>query len=165
MIFQILVHTPLWVWMILAFLIYRGVLASRDREISRWQMCIVPALFLWLSLDGIARNFGSQDGAIVAWLVGITAGIAIAWLSFDAQRMILLADGKTVFIRGSWKPMLLMLAIFLTKYAAGILLAMRPARAQDLGFIVAVCVLYGMCNGMFFAQLLRLFMLQRRIAA
>jgi len=61
--------------------------------------------------------------------------------------------------------MLLMLAIFLTKYATGILLAMQPTRAQDLGFVVAVCLLYGMCNGMFFAQLLRLFTLQRRIAA
>ena len=164
MIFQILVHTPVWVWMILAFLIYRGLLASRDREVSRLQMCIVPALFLWLSLDGIARSFGSQNGAAVAWLVGLTTGIAIAWLSFDPQRMTLLPDGKTVFIRSSWKPMLLMLTIFLTKYATGILLAMQPTRAQDFGFVVAVCLLYGMCNGMFFAQLLRLFTLQRRVA-
>ena len=165
MILQILLHTPAWVWMILVFLIYRGLLASRDREVSRQQMCIVPAIFLWLSLDGIARNFGSQDGAIAAWLVGVISGIAIAWLSFDRQRMSLLADGKTVFIRGSWKPMLLMLAIFLTKYATGILLTMQPTRAQDIGFVVAVCLLYGMCNGMFFAQLLGLFTLQRRIAA
>ncbi|QBB70368.1 hypothetical protein ELE36_08305 [Pseudolysobacter antarcticus] len=165
MIFQILVHTPVWVWMILAFLIYRGLLASRDREVSRWQMCIVPAVFLWLSLDGIARSFGSQHGAVLAWAFGVLAGVGIAWLSFDAQRMSLLPDGKTVFVRGSWKPMLLMMAIFLTKYATGIALAMQPARAQNLGFVVAVCLLYGMCNGMFFAQLLRLFTLQRRIAA
>ncbi len=165
MIFQILVHTPVWVWMILVFLIYRGLLASRDRELSRLQTCVVPVVFLWLSLDGITRSFGAQDGALLAWLVGAVTGIAIAWLSFDPQRMSLLADGKTVFIRGSWKPMLLMLAIFLTKYATGIVLALQPTRARDLGFVVAVCLLYGMCNGMFFAQLLRLFTLQRRVVA
>jgi hypothetical protein len=164
MIFQILAHTPVWVWIILAFLIYRGVLASRDREVSRQQMCFVPILFLWLSLDGITRSFGSQDGAVVAWLIGAVAGIGIAWLSFDPQRTTLLPDGKTVFVRGSWKPMLLIMAIFLTKYATGIALAMQPARAQDLGFVVAVCLLYGICNGMFFAQLLRLFTLHRSIA-
>ena len=31
---QLFSHTPLYVWAILAFLVYRGVLASRVREVS-----------------------------------------------------------------------------------------------------------------------------------
>ena len=33
MIQQIVSHTPVYVWALLAFLLYRGYLASRDREV------------------------------------------------------------------------------------------------------------------------------------
>lgn len=161
MIVQILSRTPIWVWLILAFLLYRGLLASRDREMPLPQMFIVPVVFLWLSLDGIGRSFGWQDTGVLAWLVGVAVGIGVVWVSFDPGRMTLHVDRKTVFVRGSWMPLLLMMAIFLTKYAAAIMLAMQPARAQDASFSLTVCFLYGVCNSLLLAQLLRALCLQQ----
>jgi len=44
--FQILAHTPLWVWALFAFLVYRGVAAMGAREVSPYRVLIVPAVFL-----------------------------------------------------------------------------------------------------------------------
>lgn len=45
LIFAILGHTPLWVWFLLAFLVYRGVAAMRPRDVSPSRGLIIPVVF------------------------------------------------------------------------------------------------------------------------
>ena len=42
LVFDILSHTPLWVWALFAFLVYRGVVAMRDAGVSPDRVLIVP---------------------------------------------------------------------------------------------------------------------------
>ena len=55
---EIVAHTPLWVWALFAFLVYRGVAGMRTREVSPFRVLIVPAVFfVWelpACLDGRA---------------------------------------------------------------------------------------------------------------
>ena len=53
MLAQIILNTPVWVWALLMFLIYRGILASADREISLKKTFIIPVVMLALSVQGI----------------------------------------------------------------------------------------------------------------
>ena len=41
---QIILRTPLWVWVLLAFLVYRGMLASVNRETSLKKAFIIPEI-------------------------------------------------------------------------------------------------------------------------
>eukprot|EP01034_Spumella_vulgaris_P000306 gene306-407_t len=71
MLQQILIHTPVYVWIILAILIYRGVAASKDRVVRYRSVFIVPAIMLALGLNGVASGFGLQSPAGAAWLAGM----------------------------------------------------------------------------------------------
>lgn len=152
MLFQILIHTPVHVWAILAFLIYRGVLASRDREISTGRMLVIPILMLALSVHAIASQFGIASVAMGAWALA-AAAIALQRVRCSASRASAGAVPGTVRIRGSWSPLALMMAVFMIKYALAVVLAIQPGLADTVLFAVAACGLLGLCNGYFLGQL------------
>lgn len=43
---QMLAHTPLYVFVLLAYLVWQGVLSLRTRRQSVWRMLIVPVVFI-----------------------------------------------------------------------------------------------------------------------
>ena len=56
---QVLVHTPVWVWALFAFVIYQGITALRPREVPIWRLLIVPAVFIvW----GASKLFAGAHG-------------------------------------------------------------------------------------------------------
>lgn len=78
MIQHILTQTPVYVWAILGFLLYRGVAASQERVVSYRSVFIVPGIMLVLGVDSTARGFGLETPAGAAWAVGLLAGAALA---------------------------------------------------------------------------------------
>jgi hypothetical protein len=154
MIQQIISHTPVYVWALLAFLVYRGVAASQDREVSLAKLFIIPAVMLALSLAGMNGHGVPGAGVWVVWLAGIAAGAALAWRS--ARGAIVVNRGAgTVVQRGSWVPLLLMVAIFVTKYAVAVMSAMHPELQRQMPAVLAVNALFGVFNGIFIGRLLR----------
>lgn len=151
---QILNHTPTYVWAILAFLLYRGVAASRDRVLSYRSAFIIPGVMLALGWQSVANGFGMETPAGAAWLLGMLAGAALAWLRSGPVTVDRAAG--TVMQRGSWMPLALMLAIFCSKYAVAVALSIAPALRGDLRFALPVCLGFGLFNGVFLGRLLRI---------
>lgn len=161
MLRDIIANTPLWVWALLAFLIYRGVLASIEREVPLKKLFIIPLVMLALSLHGIAASFGSSPAAAPVWLAGMAAGSILTWYFFNPARVSARPQRQAVALRGSWVPLMLMLGIFFTKYTAEVALVLNPALKQDGAFIAFACTLYGLFNGVFIGQLLRIVTIYR----
>ncbi|WP_211453842.1 DUF6622 family protein [Collimonas antrihumi] len=155
MLVQIISHTPLWVWALLAFLIYRGILASVDRELTLKKLSIIPLVMLALSWQGVSTVFGVTPPPMLCWLLAATVAASLNWRLFRKDRVIAYPERGVVFQRGSWLPLILMMGIFLTKYTVGVTLAIHPALAHDGAFTAVVCTLYGVFNGMFIGRLLR----------
>ena len=65
--YQILIHTPLWVWLLLAFLIWQGIKSMQPRKGPIWRALIVPVVFIVWGASRI--GFGHQDSQwpLVAW--------------------------------------------------------------------------------------------------
>ena len=155
MLQQIFSHTPLYVWAILGFLVYRGVLASRAREVSLRKLCVIPLVMLALSLSGVQGSFGLAGVAPFAWAVGALAGASLAWMLTDARKIVAIPERASVQRSGSWMPLILMMSIFCMKYAVAVTLAIAPAYAHATSFIVPVCLAYGCFSGIFLGGLLR----------
>lgn len=151
---QIVTHTPLYVWAILAFLIYRGVILMRTRDVEVSKLFIIPGVMLALSLFDIAGKFGFGALALAAWLTGAAAMLALVYTCTDARVAPSPLPGHVV-MRGSKLPLASMMAIFVTKYVTSIVAAVNPQLRHDTVFIVVVCVLFGMLNGYFFGRLAR----------
>lgn len=163
--------TPSWVWGLLAGLVALGATQLRERTASRLRVLAMPVAMTAYSAYGVISAFGSAGH--VAWALGCWAATA----ALSACLLVVIdpcAPRKARFdattgnyhLPGSVVPLLLILAVFLTKYAVGIELALRPQAAALLDFAIPVCLMYGLFNGMFAARTVRLHLLaQNRPAA
>lgn len=154
MLNQIITHTPLYVWAILAFLIFRGVIALRTREVEMNKLFIIPIVMLALSLFDIAGKFGLGGMALATWMVA-AALVLVLLFKFSAARIAPAATAGHVVVRGSAWPLTLMMAIFVTKYVTSVAMAVEPALRQNVGFTVVVCALFGIFSGYFLGRLAR----------
>jgi hypothetical protein len=165
MLGRIIINTPLWVWALLAFLIYRGIRSAADREIKFGREFVIPLVMLGLSLHGIASTFGTGAEMIMLWLVSAIAAGLLAW-HFSGYRTIVADPVRgVIFQPGSWAPLMLMMGIFFTKYVVAVTLALHPQYKEHAVFITAICALYGVFNGIFIGSLLRIISVYRQAAA
>ena len=154
MIQQIISHTPVYVWALLAFLLYRGYLASQERELSLLKVALIPGVMLVLALSGMNAHGALGTGVWGVWAVGMVAGSVLSWRLTSGDIVVDRAAG-TIRQRGSWLPLALMVAIFLTKYTVAVLSVMHPELPHSLPFALGVTTLYGLFNGVFMGRLTR----------
>jgi hypothetical protein len=143
---------PPWVWGLLAALIALGVSQSLPRAVSLRRAAAVPVAMVLLSLYGVATGFASQPLALAAWAAGLAGALWAARATGAWPGIRWSAGERRVLVPGSWWPMLLMLAIFGTKFAVGVMLARQVAVAQEPLFAVAVGLAYGGFSGVFLAR-------------
>jgi len=164
MVFEILAHTPLWVWALFAFLVYRGAAAMRAREVSPYRVLIVPAIFLvWGASglierpDGLALNVAAFLGAL---LVGLAAGRALASL-MPAPRL----SRVTGLLATPGSPVTLILncVAFAAKYVGNVALALTSDVSVHAELTSAVVAIGGLFAGLFWGRTLRQF--QRALQA
>ncbi|WP_296953031.1 DUF6622 family protein [uncultured Massilia sp.] len=152
MLNQILSHTPVYVWAILAFLVVRGVAAARTRETSMRKLFIIPAVMLALALEDIGRKFGAGVPAWAAWAVAAGATMLVTY-RFGRPRLAAGAAPGRVRLHGSWAPLAMMMAVFCTKYGVSVALAVQPALGRDTTFAMLACALFGLSSGWFLGRL------------
>lgn len=129
----ILANTPLWVWALLALLVWLGSLGLKRRRMALRRVAIIPAAFVIWGLSGLAaRPF---DGTTIAalWLGGLILGVALGLitgprlLGVDRAR-------REVELPASWWPLARNMIIFFAHYAllatAAILTAHKAALLQ-----------------------------------
>lgn len=115
----ILIHTPLWVWGILLFLLYKGTQQTRTSAIKLWQLFIFPAVFLPLIIIS-AINALQPLLAMIGLIVGFIVGIFLGYLLWKDNPLISQQNGQWQ-LRGSYIPLLLYLFIFIFRYAISVI--------------------------------------------
>ena len=156
MLLQIVQHTPVWVWGLLAALVAYGWSQARPREISLTRVTIVPLVLLALSFAGVVSTFAHATVAILAWGVGVGAALTLGRRFVTVRGARWSSETGALHVPGSWLPLALMLALFLIKYGVGVTLAMNHAMAASTTFGVCCGLAYGGFSGLFAARALGL---------
>ena len=158
-------QTPPWVWLLLAGLVALGLSQWRERRASLARVTVLPVAMALLSLLGLVTAF-AEGGVLIAALVSWLASFALVGLLLRRLRVPSGTRYEPSMARfnlpGSPWPLLLILAIFLLKYAVGVELAMQPQAARDLHFVLGVAALYGALSGVFATRTAALWRLTRR---
>lgn len=160
---QIISNTPVYVWAILAFLAFRGIKSSVDREARVRSVVIIPLVMLGLSAHGILSGFGAEPQVIAAWIATIAVGAAVSWNMVSDKNVRILADKGTVFYRGSWGPLVMMMAIFVMKYIVNVALHVNPALHTNMQFALISTALFGLFNGLFLGKMLRVLIMNKQV--
>lgn len=152
MILGILEHTPIWVWIVLVAILLLGVQQTRTRDVSIARATIVPVVMIVLSLSGVLGTFAHLPVAWVAWAVGAGLSLLLAGKAVAVRGACRSTQPGHLRIPGSFVPVVLILFVFITKYIAGIALAMNPMLAADARVAVALSLVYGAFSGLFWGR-------------
>ena len=153
--FQILKHTPLWVFVLFFALVYLGYLQSKTRRISWSRLSILPISMLCLSFLGVWSSFGANLTAFLAWTSGLIIVVAAALVWPQPRGVSYSKESRLFTVPGDWIPLALMMCIFFTKYAVAVTRAVSPGVADSATLVGAVCAFLGLCSGLFLARALR----------
>ena len=149
---QIFHQAPVWVWPLLAGLVALGLSQRRDRTIALPRAAIVPLVMAGLSLLGVSSAFGTQPAALLAWALGMAGGVVLADAGGLWSGIVWSAPQRRLRVPGSWVPLALILAVFVTKFAVGAITATQPLLRAAPMFGIAVGCAYGLLSGMFLAR-------------
>jgi hypothetical protein len=123
----IITHTPLWVWPLLAYLVWQGIKAMQPRTTPLWRALIVPAVFIvW----GLTRLGFGQQGSIAPLIAWIAAALVLLPVGILTPRPFEV-DHDTGLIKrpGSVFPLIRNLVVFGLQYTIAVLAALH---ADDL---------------------------------
>jgi len=123
----IITHTPLWVWPLLAYLVWQGIKAMQPRTTTIWRALIVPAVFIvW----GLTRLGFGQQGSIAPLIAWIAAALLLLPVGILTPRPFEV-DHATGLIKrpGSVFPLIRNILVFALQYTIAVLAALH---ADDL---------------------------------
>jgi hypothetical protein len=121
---RILANTPIWVFVLLAYLIWQGIQSLRPRTQPLWRSLIVPLVFLLMGLSRLvlARNNGWEP--LLAWFV---SALLFGSLALYRGPRLMAIDRKNGLVTrpGSPIPLFRNITVFLLQYAIAVMAAMH----------------------------------------
>ncbi|MEJ8845918.1 DUF6622 family protein [Variovorax rhizosphaerae] len=162
MLLQILSHTPRWVFVLFAVLLWFGAKQLLASSVSLARTTVMPIAMTGLSISGVLSAFGDSPMALVGWG---TAAVVLAALVLQfglPEGTRYDADTRRFHLQGSAVPLVLMMGIFFTKYVVGVMMAMHPELAHNHNLALGLGTLYGAFSGTFAGRAIRLWKLAIR---
>lgn len=154
---QLLSHTPIWVFIIFFTLLILGVIQTKDRIVKVNTVFILPSAMILFSIFGIYSVFGFTIFPLLLWLVGGLLAFAIG-LKLALPKLVGFSkEDNKLLIPGSKVPLILMMAIFFTKYFVGFSLARNLPLTNEFIFVVIISLTYGIFSGVFLSRSLVMF--------
>ncbi|MEZ0202931.1 DUF6622 family protein [Ideonella sp.] len=163
MLMQIVSHTPTWVFALFAGLLWLGGRQMMARRMKLSRITLVALLMTGLSVAGVWSAFHATPVALLAWALAAALATALVVRRPLPQGLRYDTASRECLVPGSAVPLMLMMGIFVTKYVVGVLVAMQPAMAQQLGFASAMSAAYGVFSGVFVGRAMRLWQLALRM--
>jgi len=142
---------PIWVWPLLALLVWIGLRASRKRSTHVYSVYFMPLIGL-ISIASIARLPRPQ----LVWSCYLMAYLVGAGLGHRLQaRWLLGRCGTQVILSGEWFTFSAVLTIFFANFCAGTLRAVNPQVYADPVFLAAFPAIIALMSGTFLGRALR----------
>jgi hypothetical protein len=154
--FEILAHTPFFVYVLFVVLVVFGFMQSRNRKVNIFLAYLLPFFMVCLSLLGVLSSFGIKFIPLSIWLGGLLVISFAFYRAFPLKGIIYYSSENKLFIPGSWIPFMVIMAIFFTKYVVGVMNGLQIPLVHDSNFIMLLSLIYGCFSGYFVSRALSL---------
>jgi len=150
---EVLLRTPLSVWILLFFLTKRGIAISQERPINLSKMFLVPFIFIIWGLEKMITQFSHLEFCLISYFLFIFPGTLIGyWLYKKYQNFF---KQESVFIRKKcYLPLIIILINFFVKYILNVTLGISPSFYNDISFDIIYSAVSGLSIGLFFGGIL-----------
>lgn len=140
-VFDIIAHTPTWVWAALVLVIWLGFRRAQDREVTTSRLVLFPLIVVVLALSGLVHA-GMGPATLEGFGVGVLAG-GFAGVALDRRNAaVRLASGR-LFLKGEWTSLAVVVAIFVSRYVTTVVSTLDPATAAGGAFQFVTALVSG----------------------
>ncbi|AYA39660.1 hypothetical protein HZS38_03170 [Xenorhabdus nematophila] len=155
---SILKDTSVWVWILLVFLIMRGIKALSDREIRVERLFLLPLVFLVWGVYGVLYQTYFSDLSLMMMGLGLIIGIAFGWALWKSQPRLKEKEGSPLIIRpGTPLTLVLIVITFMSKFILSAMLSIYPVLLHSLNYNLLFGLVTGILDGVFWGATLNLF--------
>ncbi|OKO97963.1 membrane protein [Xenorhabdus eapokensis] len=157
-ILAIIKGTPIWVWILFAFLIKRGINALYDREMRIQRLFFMPVLFLIWAVYSVLNETTFPNSAFLALIVGIIVGGGIGWGLWRSQPRLKKGSENGLIIRsGTPLTLSLILTVFIVKFIISAMMNINSNLLYSFNFNLLFGFICGLSDGVFWGGTLNLF--------
>ncbi len=149
---EIIRHVPVYVWGILALLLWLGVRQSRDQQMRPARVMILPLVWLVYGLWGVVSAFGAHSQSLLPWMAGCIAALLMLKPFIGPEGSHFNPQTQLFFVPGSWLPLGLMMVLFTAKFALGMYQSMHAERFASPMVAAGFSALLGFLGGAFLAR-------------
>ena len=146
-------HTPTWVWALFAGLVLLGLRQTRTQDVTPARVWLLPAILGAASFAGAVHGFAGAGELLTgaAWGIGALLG-ALANRPLNLPRQVSANADGSFRIGGSVAPLLLLMGVFMIRYAVNAALAVQPSLSASPTAAVVAELAYGSTAGLFLAR-------------
>ena len=152
---QFINNTPVWVWVLLVYLVMKGFQARKPGDTTLLKMAIIPVLFTVWGLVDLVSLYGVSATSSLLWLVGIAGGAAIGWNIVSRYNLIPDHVAGTIHRPADMTLLPLLLVTFSIKYGFGVIAAVSPDLLAEPAFMISDLLLSGLFTGIFIGKFAR----------
>jgi hypothetical protein len=155
MSFAAIIHgTPIWVWVLLVYLLSRGFKAMNSGTAPLSRLAIVPLVFAVWGIAHLVTNPLTVWADAIVWVVAALAGVAGGVFMASRTRFIVDPIANTVMLPGSMLPLALIVITFAAKFWLGVELATATSLASLGTYMLISAAVSGAVAGMFAGRFL-----------
>lgn len=149
---EILLHTPWWVYVLFAYILYVGIKATKMRSVPVLQLFIAPAIFTILSIHTLIGRIGDHFLYLIPWGIAAMIGITIGWIEMHRLNIIVDRKKRLLKIPGSAFTLILFLLFFGSKYYYGFMSATDPEQVKEIQFVILILMISGIGTGIMWVR-------------
>ena len=157
---EIIAHTPLWVWPLLAASLWLGWQVSKTRVVTLPRLIILPATIFTMSIMTLL-SLGPNGFGIPIWAGSVLIGITLGWFSYRNNDFAIDREHGLLKLPGEWKTVGLIVVIFAFRFYWSYKLATAPELVAISTATTSYIGFNGMLSGIFIGWQLRCFHLYR----
>jgi hypothetical protein len=132
--FHILSHTPPWVFILFAYLIWQGIQSLTSRSMPVWRVLSVPAVFLVMGLAVLLTGRPAGAWPFIAWLVGAALLLPLGLVT--GPRLFGIDPASRRIVRnGSVMPLIRNVLLFTLQYGVATYGALHPHDQDRLSLL------------------------------
>lgn len=150
MLADIIMNTPMWVFITLALCLLLGWWQSRAQAGSIWRLAFPALAVVVLSLWLATNHSGWLASSVMAWVIGFVIAVIFHWYrQQQPEGVFYVARNKRFIVPKNWQPLLWMVGLFIIAYLAYIAKAMQVSMYMMDGLNLVLGLFAGWFIGRF----------------
>lgn len=149
---QFLINTPFWVWVLLVYLIIRGIKARKPASTTLMKIAMLPILFTLISLYDLFAIYSFNATTTILWGVGILFGSYAGWYMIPGNKISIDKNNNTILRPADYTLLPLIILTFIIKYSLGVIDFLSPELLNTSFYKPTFLILYGFFTGIFIGK-------------